>query len=130
MEVTNEKLQKDFRRALIFQKVDDLFNELVVNNHLEISDEQSLLLPIEVTYRDRNFALRVEIPLEQMKEENEAKKMGSVFDQMRRMSEFYAEMANERNKWLKESQILKEKAAALEKEMTTVRSKKVTEDKN
>lgn len=88
--MTNEKLQKDFRRALIFQKVDDLFNELVVNYHLEISDEQSLLLPIEVTYRGRNFALRIEIPLDQIKEDSEAKKLGSVFDQMRRMSEYYA----------------------------------------
>lgn len=56
--------------------------------------------------------------------------MGSVFDQMRRMSEFYAEMANERNKWLKESQILKEKAAALEREMASVGNKKTTEGKD
>lgn len=89
-----------------------------------------MLLPIEVTYRGRNFALKVEIPLDQMKEESEAKKMGSIFDQMRRMSEFYAEMASERNKWLKESQILKEKAAALEKEMASVGSRKTTEGKD
>jgi hypothetical protein len=55
VELTNETLEKEFKRFLIFRKVDDLFNELVSNENLEISDEQGLILPIEVIYKEKIF---------------------------------------------------------------------------
>jgi vesicle coat complex subunit len=59
MEITNAKLQS--KRSFIFKKVEDLFYELVCNKKLEISDEITLLIPIDVNYKSRLFELKMEL---------------------------------------------------------------------
>jgi hypothetical protein len=53
------------KRFLVFKKVEDLFEELATNKKLETTDENALLIPIEVIFKKRNCELNVEIPLQQ-----------------------------------------------------------------
>jgi hypothetical protein len=48
-------------------KVEELLEELLSNKKLEITDENVLLIPIEVIFKKKFCYLNVEIPLQQKK---------------------------------------------------------------
>jgi hypothetical protein len=59
MEITSANMQS--KRSFIFKTVEDLFDALVCNKKLEITDEITLLIPIDVNYKSRLFELKMEL---------------------------------------------------------------------
>lgn len=48
-----EELKKSFKRFLVIKRLEELYEELVVNHHAYIGEEGELIIPIDVQYRGR-----------------------------------------------------------------------------
>jgi len=61
--VNDITMVKENRRYLFFTKTADLFTALLKNKQLEITDEGSLIMPIEVIYEGKTYSLKMDFPI-------------------------------------------------------------------
>jgi hypothetical protein len=45
-DITKLEIERNFRRYLVFKKLEELFEEITTNSNMEITDENGLLIPI------------------------------------------------------------------------------------
>jgi hypothetical protein len=45
-DITKLEMERNFRRYLVFKKLEELFEEITTNSNMEITDENGLLIPI------------------------------------------------------------------------------------
>jgi hypothetical protein len=85
-DIANADLEKELGRYLIFRNVDELFAEMSSNKNLKISNDDTLLIPIEVTYREKEYKLNIEVPLSKRTFECEAEKIENLFKLIKKMN--------------------------------------------
>jgi len=56
-------MQKEISNPGIFSKTIDIFNELIENKLLEITDEGCLIMPMQVSLKNKLINLKNSIPL-------------------------------------------------------------------
>lgn len=61
-----EELKKSFKRFLVIKRLEELYEELVVNHHAYIGEDGELIIPIDVQYRGRIEPLSLDIPLQKV----------------------------------------------------------------
>ena len=70
VEINNCILEREYRRFIVFQNVEELLDELMINWNMEISPDYDLIVPIEVSFKNQIKKLKTEIPLRERKFKN------------------------------------------------------------